>query len=216
MSLRIVSANTDWAKRRDGSYLLKLAESADVILTQESKDTDLAKEAPAGWTVLQSTRDAAHMGTGILIRDTAAKVVTHDLYLGCRPFIGKRRIRMLSRYINTARLELSQGGYLFVVSAHFPPKRFSPLQPIFAFRLKRIVAHHRHAVVGTDANQPIGFVATRLGFRAHGKGIVGLLTAPGVKVADLHVRYWGIRNDITDHPSVEATCTPINPGRHSA
>lgn len=213
MTIRVVTANTDFAKRRDPSYLLKLIEDgADVILTQESKDTDLEKVAPVGWTVLQDTRDAAHMGTGILVRDASAKIVDHELHLGCRPFIGKRRIRMLSRYINTARLELTRGGHLFVVSAHFPPKRFSPLQPVFAFRLKRIVRKHPHAVVGTDANQPIGFVAMRLGFRAHGKGIVGLLTAPGVKVAELRIRYWGIRNDLTDHPSVEADCTPNKRG----
>lgn len=211
MTLRITTANTDWAKRGDAEYIAHLCSKSDVVLVQEAKDTDLAAVAPKGWTALQDKTDLAHMGTGILVRNAAAQVGRHGLTLGVNPFLKTgKRVKMLARHIYFAHLaEHGTGDPHFVVSAHFPPHRFSLLQPLYRSRLAALVKGHPHTTIGTDANQPIEHVAKALGFEAYGRGIIGLLAGPGVRVSHMEISSWGIGHDLTDHPSVTAVCESV-------
>lgn len=218
MSIRIVAGNTDWAKRGDGKYLAHLAQTCDVIATQESKDTDLhavAKTLPRGpWTAIQDTSDDAHKGSGLLVRDAAAKVVNRTWHLGVNPYLRGRRIKMLARYILAVELHTADGSTLYVLDAHNAPTRFSPLQIPYRRRLKALAGQHHRTVVATDANQSLTVLAKYLGMKPHGRGIVGLITGSRVKVTSVAVSEWGIRNGYTDHPSVAATCTVLPPLHH--
>jgi hypothetical protein len=211
MSLRIVTANTAWQMRGDADYIAHLCDKYDVVLIQEAKDTHLAKVAPEGWTVLQDTTDKAHMGSAILVRDSAARVVKHELLLGVRPFLPTgKRVRMLTRYLNAAHLEeVETGDPHFVMTAHDAPGRFSLLQIPFWRRVKKAIAGHGHTTIGTDANAPVTRVAKRLGLTPHAQGIVGLMTGSGVKVANVDISSWGIKHKVTDHPSVGAVVTSV-------
>lgn len=211
MSLRYVTANLCFTMGGDAEYIAHLCENADVVLVQEAKNVHLAKVAPEGWTALQDTTDEAHMGTGILVRDAAAEVGHHGAVLGVKPFLRTgKRVKMLTRYIYFAHLtEKAARDEVQAVSAHFPPFRFSPLQIPFRAALGNVLDRHPHSVTGTDANQPIGNVAKKLGLTAQGRGIVGLLFGAGVKASGLNVSSWGIAHKVTDHPSVAAVGTYV-------
>lgn len=213
MALRIATANTDWALRGDRGYLRHLCRDNDVILLQEAKDTRIADFLPPGWTSLQDVSSPDRMGSAIAVRDAAVIVKAHGLTSGTLPFIGGRRIAMLRRWIAWADLtERATGDTLFAVSAHLPPWRFRPLQRPYARRLRKVIGARRDVVIGTDANQPLHNLASRLGFEfygedPHGNGIVGLLAHTAVTVSGERVERWGIAHHKTDHPAISATVT---------
>lgn len=204
--VRVVSANTDWARRGDGAYLRYLAgQGAEVMLLQEAKDTDVSEVLPVGWLSLQDTRNAGRKGSCVAVRRSIVKVRWHRLRLGSRPFIGGRRVKQLVRWHATAGL--TGAGRMFpVVSTHFPKKAFAALQPGHLKTLRAFTSRHPRVVVGTDANQPIGKVGHDLGLSAYGKGIVGVLT--NLPVTDVVVDWWGVKHGYTDHPAVFVTVHP--------
>lgn len=212
MSLRTVTANLCFTMGGDADYLTHLCEDADVVDVQEAKNVHLAKVAPSGFTGLQDTTDAAHMGTGILVRDATVEVKQHGVTLGVKPFLRTgKRVKMLTRYIYSAHLvEKATGEGHHAVSAHFPPSRFSPLQIPYRRALAGVLHGHPRSVVGTDANQPITRVAGKLGLKSYGRGIVGLLWGKGVKVSHGDVSRWGVEHKVTDHPSVAGTVTVVD------
>jgi hypothetical protein len=211
MPLRIATANLDFNLPGDADYIAHLCETSDVVLVQEAKNVRLAKVAPVGFTALQDTTDQAHMGTGILVRDAKVEVGRHGATLGVKPILRTgRRVKMLARHIYSAHLtdKTTHEGFL-AVSAHFPPRRFLPLQRPFRNALAGVLHGHAHSVTGTDANQPIGNVAKALGLSAKGQGIVGLLGGKGVTVSKTHVAMWGVQHKVTDHPSVAAEVSSV-------
>lgn len=213
MSLRIASANIDFALHGDPRYLAWVCERADVLLLQEAKNVRLADVLPDGWISLQDTSGAtqaereAHMGAAIAVKDETVAVDSHHLTLGAKPYLPgsvARRVGMLPRHIAVASItERATGRPTTPISAHFPPPRFSALQPGFEKRLRAIAARHRSVVIGTDANQPVAELADRMGLHCAGRGIVGLLSTETLHGEQ--VRPWGIRQHVTDHPAVLAT-----------
>lgn len=211
MPLRIATANLDFNLPGDAEYIAHLCDTSDVVLVQEAKNVRLVKVAPVGFTALQDTTDQAHMGTGILVRNAKVEVGRHGATLGVKPILRTgRRVKMLARYIYSAHLtdKTTNEGFL-AVSAHFPPRRFLPLQRPFRNALAGVLKGHAHSVTGTDANQPITNVAKKLGLTAKGQGIVGLLGGKGVTVSKMHVAMWGVQHKVTDHPSVAAEVASV-------
>lgn len=207
MSLRFASANLDFALRGDPRYLAWVCQRADVLLLQEAKNVRLSDVLPDGWISLQDTTDAATMGAAIAVKDETVAVDSHHLALGAKPYLPgpvARRVGMLPRHIAVASItERATGRPTTPISAHFPPPRFSALQPGFEKRLRAIAARHRSVVIGTDANQPVAELADRMGLHCAGRGIVGLLSTETLHGEQ--VRPWGIRQHVTDHPAVLAT-----------
>lgn len=211
MSPRWTTANLDFVRGHTADYLAHLCETADVLLVQEAKDVVLADVLPAGWVALQDTTSPATMGSAICYRiATVRGPKAPHLIEGSSPFWQGRRVGMLTRYIACAHLQdRATKEWRFAISAHLPPLRFAFLQPGMTRRLRRLLkgttpGHwaHAHAVVGLDANQPLTRLADRLGMREYGKGIVGLLVGPGLRIEAGEVDPWGIDHDVTDHPSV--------------
>lgn len=202
--VRIVSANTDFVRGHDATYVRQLCEWGDVLLLQEHKYANLADNLPDGWASLQDTTSEATKGSCIAY-DT--RVLDHGwdrLILGAEPFIGGRRVGLLPRYFQVARLvhKGSQRGVV-VVSAHEPPFRFRVLQPGYSRRLHATVARYTpDVVVGADANMPLGRFANTLGLEGYGKGIVGIATR--LPVVHTDIKPWGIAHGLTDHPAVVA------------
>lgn len=199
--VRVVTANTDFAKGADAKYVRELCEWGDVLLLQEHKYADLAANLPPGWTSLQDITSEATRGSCIAFNASVIRCDWDKLILGAQPFIGGKRIGMETRYFQMARLVHKESGRGFVaVSAHEPPFRFRALQPGYTRRLKAAVARYPRAIVGADANMPIGRFANTLGRSAYGRGIVGIAT--DLPVVKHDVKPWGIARGLTDHPAV--------------
>lgn len=207
MSLRITTANIDFAVGGDKRYLAHLCEGADVLLLQEAKNVNLRAALPDGWVSLQDDASEATRGSCIAYREATVARRWHGFSIGARPWIAARRIGMLERWIARAGLtEIATGRKFTAISAHFPPARFRVLQPGMGRNLKRVVTKQQRkwpVVIGTDANQPIGGLAHALGLEAFGRGIVGLLTDGSW--TNGNVAPWGIQRGLTDHPSVTFT-----------
>jgi hypothetical protein len=199
--VRVVSANVDFQRGGDFRHVRALCQWGDVLLLQEAKDFALADMLPEGWVSLQDTTSRATKGSCIAYNGEVLEHRWERLALGARPFIGGHRIGMLTRYIQFAGLTHKETGRRFVAaSAHAPPFRFRLLQPGYRARLQARADKFNRAVIGVDANAPIGGLAHQLGLEAYGKGIVGVLTR--LPVVQAHVNPWGIDRGLTDHPAV--------------
>lgn len=206
MSLRVETVNLDFTAGGDGDFLAALCERNEVLLVQEAKNVDLARVLPEGWVALQDRRDPGRAGSAICYDERYVAASDLVLRLGTRPWLGRRRAKMLTRWIATAHLtEIDGGEHFYFVSAHPPPPRYSWLQPAMNRRLRRLARHHPRIVLGVDANQPIDRLAKSLGLTAHGVGIIGVLTGPKVRGRAEHVSTWGKRHDYTDHQTVAIT-----------
>lgn len=213
--LRVCAAPGDWALRGDGRYVHHLTTTEvggripQVITFTEAKDFDLDSVLPAGWRGLQRTGTDARKGSAIAVHKDVT-VHAWGQVLGASPFIGRRRIRMLTRYLTWALVEYD-GAYYFIVADHHPPGRFRSLQGPYETHLHALIVGHPHALIGGDFNGRLGHVAHRLGLVSHGDrtGIVGILTRPGhLHVTGVVVDRWGIRNRVADHPATHLSVTP--------
>ena len=203
--LRWTTANLDFVRAHDADYLAHLCESADVLLVQEAKDVRLADVLPEGWTALQDTTDEAHMGSAIAYRNETVSAGKNALRLtlGATPFWQGKRVQMLTRYIATAHLrDRATGEWRYAVAAHLPPRRFRFLQPGMTRQLREVAKDHPHAVIGVDANQPLGRLGKALGLRSFGEGIVGILVGTNLRTGSPLVDTWGVDHSVTDHPAV--------------
>jgi hypothetical protein len=206
MSLRFTTANIDFGLGHDADYLAHLCADADVLLVQEAKTVTLADALPDGWTALQDTRDEGRMGSAICYRNATVEAGPLRLRLGILPRLGRRRFKMLPRYIASAHLMEREGhAWYYATSAHLAPARYRLLQPLMVRRLRRLARRHPFMVLGTDANQPLWRLAKTLRLDHYGAGIVGIIPGRGVAVSWNEVDHWGEQHKLTDHPSVTVT-----------
>ena len=207
--MRVWFVNADFATgpRRDRPHLAHLAAKADVILVVEATNIVLADLLPEGWATDQDTTSLDRAGSAICWNTATVFHQEDQLFLGTRPFIRGRRIKMMNRWIHVAVVTCDDLT-VRALAAHYAPRRFSATWAIFTRRLKRILARPDQPVVlGTDANQDIHGLAERLGLKAHGIGIVGVLTVPGLEVTDVEIDRFGLEHGATDHPTVGVTIT---------
>lgn len=198
------TANLDFVRGGDRSYVRWLCTGSDLVLAQECKDLVLRDLVPEGFRALQDLSSPATAGAALLVRKATLEVRGFHLVHGARPFIGGRRIGMLDRYLAVGHLVHRESEVRWTgVSGHFPPPRFRPLQPGYSRVLRRVVANHVRCVVGVDANQSVHQLARQLGMDDVSTGIVGLLSE--VDLRHPEVLTWGPRHGVTDHPAVEAT-----------
>lgn len=212
--VRVWTANLDFATggRADRLHLLHLSKKADVLLLQECKNIDVAALLPEGWACNQDRTSDDRAGSVIAWRTDVFHARRPKLSLSTRPFdpVTGRRFDMLTRWDRVQPLKHRRTGetYRFVAN-HMAPERYAVLWPEQESRLLMIRQRLSLApvVVGTDANQPIEYLAEELNLTAHGVGIVGvLLPARRVRVLEgPHVDRFGIRRDATGHPAVGVT-----------
>ncbi|KAB2809293.1 hypothetical protein F9L07_19835 [Pimelobacter simplex] len=217
------AANTDYAAGRDAEHIAHLAGGLDVIGMVECKNLALARLAPEGFTAHQWTakrrrpgrrrpRDAAKAGCGIVLRDATLRPrqgAELELKIGVRPVLGRRRVRMLTRYIACLAVEhVVTGEPFYLVVVHFPPERFERLWPRVVRRVRRIAARHPNVVIMTDANMPAAALVDLLDLAEltyYGEEVMAVLwnrhqLDPKVVQTDR----WGRRHRATGHPTVVA------------
>lgn len=205
--VRVVTANTNFAKGGDKALLEYLAERADVLLLQECKNIDVNRLLPVGFTSNQDRKSQARAGSVVAWNTHVLKPRRSVLRLIARRIPGG----MLDRYANVQPLTVIASGerYRFV-SAHHAPARYDWTWPQTLRALRRIRRRPKLApiVLGIDANQDIDELARKLHLRAWGPndGIVGILTAPKrIKGSDERVDREPKRRNLTDHPVVFVT-----------
>lgn len=224
--ITVCTANLDFAKKRRAhvAYLAHLITICDVLLVQEAKKIRLRRLLPPTWATMQRVVSAARRGSAI---SWHRPMQHHDtrLRLGALPAVRRgarvRVARMLPRYI--AVIDTVIGGHLVtLISAHWPPLRYSWLWPQMDRRVAAVIVDKVKAgcqvALGADFNTHPATVADRLnkllephGIRltSHDDGrIDGLLTTSGLAVTDPRTDRHGIDHGLTDHPAYLATITP--------
>lgn len=219
--IRICYAPGSFAMHGDWRYIKHLldppassgVQPPHIVFVTEAKDyrmKDAIREAGmAGEYVgLQDLTDASTRGCAAAVH---ASVTIKDwgTTLGVSPYIGKRRVRMLTRYPLWAQVVYG-GHWYFPVGVHNAPKRFWQLQAPFLDHVDTLITGHDHAVTGGDWNESLDSVAAHLrNMRvAGGRGIVGALARPGLAINDVKVSYWGVEQHIVDHPSTSLSALP--------
>lgn len=219
MSATLTTANLDFAKsvEEHRTYLEHLTslltQPGDMLLVQEAKKIRLRDLLPAGWATMQRVRSSSTRGSAVNWHEPLP-ILRARLRLGALP-IGRGRVaRMEVRRIAFVDRELN-GHPITVVAAHYPPLRYRFLWPQYDRRLARLIRRKlragRQVIVGMDGNAHPAEVANRLlarGVRVSSVGdghIDGFVFTSGLKVSAPVVSDWGIRNRLTDHPSVTVT-----------
>lgn len=220
-------ANMDFAKAGDRRHVEHLAARAAGLGLVECKDLSLGDLAPDGWTAHQwqsrqrrprrrRARDAARAGNGLLLDDRVLRAragAELQLRIGVRPFIGRRRVKMLTRYIATLSAENAQTGEpWFLVVVHFPPERYARLRGRLVRRLARILDRHPNAVVFTDANMAPERLLAMLEARTRsaqltvfGDEVMALLwNRDRFRPAEMGVDTWARKAGLTGHPDLYA------------
>lgn len=217
------AANVDFGLGKDAEHVAHLAGFLDAIGMVECKNLALARLAPEGFTAHQHTakrrrpgrrkaRDAAKAGCGILLRDDELRPrpgAELELKVGVRPVFGRRRVRMLTRYIACLAVEhVVTGEPFYLVVVHFPPERYDRLWPRVARRVRKIAARHPNVVILTDANMPAAALVDLLGLDEltyYGEEVMAVLwNRHQLDPRALQVDQWGRRHRATGHPSVAA------------
>lgn len=198
------TANMDFVRGADRRYLQWLCRGADLVLLQECKDITVDRLLPVGWTGLQDTTDAATRGSALAVRTATIGVRDFHLVTGAQPFIGGKRVAMLTRSLAVGHLTWLEDDLRWTgIAGHFPPPRYRPLQPGYGRVLRRVIANHPRCVAGLDANQSVHRLARSLELDSAASGIVGLVAEVDLRHPEV-LRY-GPRHGMTDHPAVQAT-----------
>ena len=204
-AVRVWAANLDFATgaKADAPHIAHLCEQADVLLLVECKNLDVRSLLPDGWSCNQDTSSPDRAGSVVAWRTAMFRVGAHRMRL-----MSKGTGGLLARWANVQTLT-RKGSWTRrrYVAAHLAPERFKQLWPAQIAVLHGIRwKPYGRVVMGGDFNQPLGDVATKLRLTPHGPGIVGVLTAPRVKVDGPEVvdRY-GETSGATDHPAVGIT-----------
>lgn len=203
----VANLNFGTGQGKDAQIVNRLAaEGAVLIGVVEAKVDDLRAIKPSSrWRVAQDMRNNALKGSGWLWRNDVKVVHNRPPRIGVRPHGAK----MLTRYLRILDIKLTKAQYRDI-TAHWPPKRYSFLWPLFTAHVKsrcRVTAAGkagRWAVRG-DFNQDGHKLAKKLGGTFAGTGIIGVIHGPGMRHHDLKVL-----NDVkargwTDHPAVVVT-----------
>lgn len=128
--MRVQTLNLDFHAGSNRLLLRHACKDADILLVQEAKDVDLAAALPEGWRTTQDLSSPDRAGSAICWNNAVIRVHEHGLILGAKPFIGGKKIKMLTRWIAWADVtDLDTGAVARVFSCHYPPFRFRVLMP---------------------------------------------------------------------------------------
>lgn len=211
-------ANLNQFQGHDRRLVRSLCSGHDALVLVECIRADgtplpLDDWIPASWSVTHDTSSAARAGTAVLWRNTVLKRTRRPRWTkladAILPGPGVQGDGMRARYAPVQGLEAIASGEKYRLGgAHFAPGRydFTWAGTMLALRRLRFRPMLPPLVLGVDANQPIIDVAGDLRMRAHGRGIVGLLTTRRVRVLDRPVvSRAAIEANQTDHPTVSIT-----------
>jgi len=197
----VATINDDFTDRKTSLNRVNREVNPDVMLLQEAKNSNIAKDAGKGLGAYQNNATEGHAGSAIVWDENEAKAGARGTRLGVDPPKG---VGMLNRYITYTDVKI-EGRSVRMISAHRPPKRFAEQWPAFDRALAAFVKSTKGPViVGMDANErtPEGLErATGLKWHSPGpKSIDGFLVSPGIEVSNIR----RLAKGVSDHHPVVA------------
>ncbi len=197
----VATINDDFTDKKTSLNRVNQQVNPDIMLLQEAKNSNLAKDAGKGVGVFQNRSTDDKAGSAVAWDKDEVKAGKRGLALGVNPPKG---VGMLSRYMTFTDVKV-EGRSVRMISVHRPPQRFKAQWPAFDRNLAAFVkSSPLPVIIGLDANErtPAGLAkATGLRWESSGPtSIDGFLVSKELGVSNIR----RLDKGVSDHHPVVA------------